>query len=70
MIGWASAFRRWALAFFGDRWKYGEVDADWVRAYKLAFRAGYRAGLRGRGCTCPSPNPSWEDACEYCKGYP
>jgi len=46
MREWPFAFREWAHAYFGERWIDRTIDADWIRAYKLAFRAGFRAARR------------------------
>lgn len=40
---WAPAFRRWAVAYFGQRWTDRSIDRDYVDAYKVGFRAGWRA---------------------------
>lgn len=39
--GWLPAFRSWL-----KQWRRTPVDTDWHQAYKLAFRAGWRAAAR------------------------
>lgn len=46
---WHQAFRRWALARWGDRWTYRSIDKDYVDAYKAGFRAGWRAAAKEFG---------------------
>lgn len=46
---WAQAFKRYAADRFGDRYKYGELDPDWLARVKAGFRAGFRAGIKAVG---------------------
>lgn len=34
------------------------------------LRTGGVSETAANKCTCPTESPSWEAACEYCKGYP
>lgn len=46
VFGWPSAFKKYAKDRFGDRYKFGEIDPDYLKDYKSAFRAGFRSGQR------------------------
>lgn len=49
MSAWVTAFRKYAADIFGDRYKYAELDPDYLHDIKGGFRAGYRAGAGDRG---------------------
>ena len=57
MTEWADAFRQYAKDRFGDRYKYGEIDPDWLTACKLAFRAGYRSAANAESVECTHCGP-------------
>ncbi len=43
---WVNAFRKYVADRFGVRYRYAELDPDWLSYLKGGFRAGYRAGAR------------------------
>jgi hypothetical protein len=46
--GWSLAFRSWWAQWRSSGGGLSRADPEWFRAYKLAFRAGWRAAMMYR----------------------